>query len=131
MRFSMMAVLAFMALGIGCSAQAQIQDCDAGTQGEMNACAGKQLAALDAELNKHYKAQMTYLKGPAQKQAFKDAQVKWLAFRDADCLYQVGTREGSGSIWPLLQSQCLAEHTEVRVKQLKAYVACRQDGCPD
>ncbi|OCR21781.1 lipoprotein [Pseudomonas syringae] len=130
MRFSMMAVLAFMALGIGCSAQAQIQDCD-GTQGEMNACAGKQLAALDADLNKQYKAQMSYLKDAAQKQSLKDAQVTWIAFRDADCLYQVGKREDSGSIWPLLQSQCLAEHTELRVKQLKAYVACRQDGCPN
>jgi uncharacterized protein YecT (DUF1311 family) len=125
----MMAVLALMALGIGCSAQAQIQNCD-GTQGEMNACAGKQLATLDAELNKQYKAQMNYLKNPVRKQALKDAQVKWIAFRDADCLYQAGKPEDSGSIWPLLQSQCLAEHTELRVKQLKAYVGCREQGCP-
>jgi uncharacterized protein YecT (DUF1311 family) len=69
------------------------------------------------------------LKDPAQQQALKNAQIKWIAFRDADCLYQVGKPEDSGSIWPLLQSQCLAGHTELRVKQLKAYVACRQDGC--
>ena len=128
MRFSMMAVLTFMALGIGCSAQAE--DCDA-NQAAMNACAGKQLAALDADLNKQYKAQMNYLKTPTQKQALKEAQVKWIAFRDADCLYQVGKAKDSGSIWPLLQSQCLAEHTKVRVEQLKGYVACRQEGCPN
>jgi uncharacterized protein YecT (DUF1311 family) len=125
----MMVVSTLMALGVGCSASAHAQDCDA-NQAAMNACAGKELAALDADLNKQYQAQMSYLKTPTQKQALKDAQVKWIAFRDADCLYQVGKAEDSGSIWPLLQSQCLAEQTKVRVKQLKAYVACRQDGCP-
>jgi uncharacterized protein YecT (DUF1311 family) len=124
----MIAVLTLMALGIGCSAQAQ--DCDA-NQAAMNACAGKRLSALDADLNKQYKAQMTYLKNPAQKQALKNAQLKWIAFRDADCVYQVGKAEDSGSIWPLQQSQCLAEHTKVRVEQLKGYVACRQEGCPN
>jgi len=96
----------------------------------MNECAGKQYAALDAELNRQYKAQMSYLKTPAQKKALREAQKKWIAFRDADCLYQVGRREDSGSIWPLAQSQCLADQTKVRVEQLKAFVACRQEGCP-
>jgi uncharacterized protein YecT (DUF1311 family) len=130
MRFSMMAVLTFMALGIGCSASAQSEDCNA-NQAAMNSCAGKQLTTLDAELNKQYKSQMAHLQTPAKQQALKTAQQKWIAFRDADCLYQVGKAEDSGSIWPLLQSQCLAEHTKVRVEQLKAYTACRQEGCPN
>ena len=130
MRVSMIAVLTLMALGIGCSASAHAENCDA-NQAAMNACAGKQLYALDADLNKQYQAQMGYLKNPAQKQALKSAQQKWIAFRDADCLYQVGKAENSGSIWPLLQSQCLAEQTRVRVEQLKGYVACRQEGCPN
>jgi len=129
-RVSMIAVLTLMALGIGCSASAHAENCDA-NQAAMNACAGKQLYALDADLNKQYQAQMGYLKNPAQKQALKSAQQKWIAFRDADCLYQVGKAENSGSIWPLLQSQCLAEQTRVRVEQLKGYVACRQEGCPN
>ncbi|MBC3955468.1 MULTISPECIES: lysozyme inhibitor LprI family protein [Pseudomonas] len=127
MRFAITLLAALMALGIGCSAQAQ--DCDA-SQASMNQCAAKELAALDADLNTQYNAQMSWLKSPAKKQALKDAQRKWIALRDADCLYQVGKREGSGSIWPLLQTQCLAEQTRVRVTQLKAYVACRQEGCP-
>jgi uncharacterized protein YecT (DUF1311 family) len=129
MRFSMMAVLTFMALGIGCSASAQTEDCDA-NQAAMNRCAGKQLATLDAELNEQYKAQMAYLQTPAKKQALKGAQQKWIAYRDADCLYQAGKAEDSGTIWPLLQSQCLAEHTRVRVEQLKKYAECREEGCP-
>lgn len=127
MRFAITLLAALMALGIGCSAQAQ--DCDA-SQASMNQCAAKELAALDADLNTQYNAQMSWLKSPAKKQALKDAQRKWIALRDADCLYQVGKRESSGSIWPLLQTQCLAEQTRVRVTQLKAYVACRQEGCP-
>jgi uncharacterized protein YecT (DUF1311 family) len=126
----MIAVLTLMALGIGCSASAHAENCDA-NQAAMNACAGKQRSALDADLNKQYQAQMGHLKNPAQKQALKSAQQKWIAFRDADCLYQVGKAENSGSIWPLLQSQCLAEHTRVRAEQLKGYVACRQEGCPN
>jgi uncharacterized protein YecT (DUF1311 family) len=128
MRFSMMAVLTFMALGIGCSAQAE--DCDV-NQAAMNQCASKQLVELDAQLNAQYKAQMAYLQTPAKQQALKSAQQKWIAYRDADCLYQAGKAEDSGSIWPLLQSRCLAEHTRVRVEQLKVYGACRQEGCPN
>ncbi|MFY1663774.1 lysozyme inhibitor LprI family protein [Pseudomonas sp. Pseu.R1] len=127
MRYAMMAMGIFMTLGIGCSAQAA--ECD-DTQTSMNQCAGQQYAALDAALNTQYKAQMAFLKSPAQKKALQDAQKKWIAFRDADCLYQVGKREDSGSIWPMEQAQCLAEHTKVRVEQLKAFVACRQEGCP-
>lgn len=127
MRYAMIAVGMFMALGIGCSAQAE--DCST-TQTSMNECAGKEYAALDAELNKQYKAQMAYLKLPANKQKFQDAQKKWIVFRDADCLYQVGKREDGGSLWTLSQTQCLADHTKVRVEQLKALAACRQEGCP-
>lgn len=127
MRYRMTALGMFMALGIGCSAQAE--ECDA-NQASMNQCAGKEYTALDAELNTQYKAQMAYLTTPARKKALQDAQKKWIAFRDADCQYQVGKREDGGSLWPLSQTQCLSAHTKVRVEQLKTYTACRQEGCP-
>jgi uncharacterized protein YecT (DUF1311 family) len=127
MRYTMIAVGMFMALGIGCSAQAE--DCDA-TQASMNQCASKQYKALDDELNTQYKAQMTYLTTPARKKALQDAQKKWIAYRDADCAYQVGKREDGGTLWPLSQVQCLSEQTKVRVEQLKAFNGCRQEGCP-
>jgi uncharacterized protein YecT (DUF1311 family) len=129
MQFRMIAVGMFMALGIGCSASASAEECDS-TQAAMNQCAAKELATQDAALNAEYKAQMNYLKTPAKKQALQEAQKKWIAFRDADCAYQVGKREDGGSIWPLMQSQCLATQTKVRVEQLKSYTACRQEGCP-
>jgi uncharacterized protein YecT (DUF1311 family) len=127
MQCRMIAVGMLMALGIGCSAQAQ--DCDA-NQASMNQCASKEYAALDAELNTQYNAQMGYLKTPVRKKALQDAQKKWIAFRDADCQYQAGKREEGGSLWPLAQAQCLSAQTKVRVEQLKVYTACRQEGCP-
>ncbi|MBD8599729.1 MULTISPECIES: lysozyme inhibitor LprI family protein [unclassified Pseudomonas] len=127
MQYRMIAVGMMMALGIGCSAQAQ--DCDA-NQASMNQCASQEYKALDAELNTQYNAQMGYLKTPARKKALQDAQKKWIAFRDADCQYQAGKREDGGSMWPLVQAQCLSAQTKVRVGQLKAYTACRQEGCP-
>ncbi|MDB5981207.1 MAG: hypothetical protein JWQ69_2222 [Pseudomonas sp.] len=124
--------MALMTIGLGWAGMqlAQADECDA-DQSSMNACAGKDLARVDADLNTLYKAQMAYLKTPAHQQTLKNAQLKWIAFRDADCLYQVGKPEDSGSIWPLLHAQCLAAHTQVRVEQLKAYVACRAEGCPN
>ena len=122
MQCRMIAVGMLMALGIGCSAQAR--DCDA-NQASMNQCASKEYAALDAELNTQYNAQMGYLKTPARKKALQDAQKKWIAFRDADCQYQAGKREEGGSLWPLAQAQCLSAQTKVRLEQLKAYTACR------
>jgi uncharacterized protein YecT (DUF1311 family) len=127
MRYMMIALGMFMALGIGCSAQAE--DCDA-SQASMNQCASKEYAALDAELNTQYKTQMAYLTTPAHKKALQDAQKQWIAFRDADCAYQVGKREQGGSLWPLAQAQCLSAQTRVRVEQLKAYTECRDEGCP-
>lgn len=127
MQCRMIAVGMLMALGIGCSAQAQ--DCDA-NQASMNQCASQEYKALDAELNTQYNAQMGYLKTPARKKALQDAQKKWIAFRDADCQYQAGKREEGGSMWPLVQAQCLSAQTKVRVEQLKAYTACHQEGCP-
>lgn len=106
------------------------KDCDS-TQEAMNVCAADDFKAADKELNTLYKAQMDYLQDAKTKSAFKEAQRKWIALRDADCLYQVGPREDSGSIWALLQYSCETEQTKVRIEQLKKYVACRQDGCPN
>lgn len=70
MRISMTLLAAFIALGIGCSAQAE--NCDA-NQASMNTCAANKLAALDADLNKQYKAQMAWLQTPAKAGAQRRA----------------------------------------------------------
>lgn len=128
MRNWMMACVSILAM-TG-SAMAMAKDCDS-TQEAMNVCAANDFKAADNELNALYKTQIVYLQDAKTKSAFKEAQRKWIALRDADCLYQVGAREDSGSIWALLQYSCETEQTKVRIEQLKKYVACRQDGCPN
>lgn len=128
MGFKTTTALLMLGLMAGGAVQAA-DDCDA-NQASMNACAGKALSKADADLNTYYKAQVAYLKTPAKQQAFKDAQRKWLAFRDADCLYRNGKPEDSGSIWPLLNAQCKAELTRQRADQLKVFSQCRSDDCP-
>ncbi|WP_248796717.1 lysozyme inhibitor LprI family protein [Pseudomonas sp. MWU13-2105] len=129
MKYPLIAFLTVSLLGLAAGAQAA-DNCDA-NQASMNECAGKEFKQADDDLNRYYKTQMDYLKTPANKAALKDAQRKWLAFRDADCLYRNGKPADGGSIWPLLDLQCKTELTRQRAAQLKAYTECRDEtnGC--
>ncbi|MGY2287640.1 lysozyme inhibitor LprI family protein [Pseudomonas gingeri] len=131
MKYPVVAFLTFGLLGLAAGAQAA-DDCDA-NQASMNECAGKTFKKADDDLNKYYKIQMDYLKTPASRDALKDAQRKWLAFRDADCLYQTGKPADGGSMWPMVNLQCKTALTQQRAAQLKAYTECRSeyDQCPN
>lgn len=111
------------------TAQAQANGCDA-SQAAMNRCAAVELARLDRQLNETFKNQLAWLQDARKKLELRSAQRQWIIFRDADCLYQVGNLADAGSLGPMLQARCQAAHTEVRVRQLQAYTACRQEGCP-
>jgi uncharacterized protein YecT (DUF1311 family) len=105
-----------------------LKDCDA-NQMTLNLCSYHRYKALDAELNRLYQAQRARLKGTRLEQRFVESQRAWLRYRDADCLYQVGPREESGSIWPLEFNDCQSAHSRERIKLLKSFVDCRRDGC--
>jgi uncharacterized protein YecT (DUF1311 family) len=106
-------------------------DCSAPkTQADMNICSFQSYQKVDNELNVLYKDKLAWLQYPATKQRFVQAQKAWIAFRDSSCLYEVGPREESGTIWPLLQNGCMEALTKRRVAELKEYVACDEDGCP-
>ena len=96
----------------------------------MNICAYQSYKKADDQLNRLYQTKMAALHENSSKQRLKDAQKAWIAFRDASCVYEIGPREESGSIWPLLQNGCLEAFTTRRVSELKTYVACTEDGCP-
>ncbi|WP_366521676.1 lysozyme inhibitor LprI family protein [uncultured Marinobacter sp.] len=96
----------------------------------MNNCTGEMLEFYEDQLDHLYSIQMNHLQTESRKMLFKEAQLAWKSFRDKDCLYSVGKRENSGSIWPAARNACLAERTKSRVEQLEAYVACRDNGCP-
>jgi uncharacterized protein YecT (DUF1311 family) len=103
---------------------------EAGNQGEMNACATADFYEADLEMNELYKTQLYRLHDQAAAR-LRDAQRAWVKFRDAACLYEAGLESESGSIWPMDQNRCMTTHTKQRIEDLKSYVACTQNGCPD
>src|SRR5690606_29530836 len=93
--------------------QEALQDCDR-NQLTMNLCAAHRHQEADRALNLQYRQTLAKQPDDAARQRLRVAQRAWIAFRDKDCLASTGPREASGSIWPLLQSSCLARHTERR-----------------
>ena len=127
-------VMAFLTCGLlSLAAGVRAADDCAANQASMSECAGKAFKQADDDLNKYYKIQMDYLKTPARKAALTDAQRKWLALRDADCLYRNGKPEDGGSIWSVNNAACKTELTAQRAAQLKAYTECRDEyqSCPN
>lgn len=108
----------------------EIQCNPSGSQQELNVCAFEVFTIADDEMNRLYREQMAYLTQAPIKERLKAAQKAWLSYRDASCLYENGTREESGSIWPMAQSACEANLTRQRNLVLKEYIACRDNGCP-
>ena len=103
------------------------------TQTEMNICSWESYQRADAELNAAWSRASERAKESDRSAAEYDgptdahdrllaAQRLWLQFRDAHCLAENGTRENSGTIWPLLQNGCLEALTEARTAQLRQYV---------
>jgi len=101
-----------------------------GNQLELNQCAYFKFMKADADMNRLYKEQMSHL-SPEPKSSLIASQRAWLVYRDRTCLYETGPREGSGSIWPMLDALCREKLTTQRNSLLSSYVECRQNGCPE
>ena len=86
-------------------------------QNDMNICADKDYRKADAALNLTYK---DTLKGQDAHSTdlLRKAQRAWIAFRDAECVYQNVENEG-GSIYPMVYSGCLTRLTKIRIQQLR------------
>ena len=100
-----------------------------GTQFEINKCSSNDLQKLGVRLNYLYKKQITRVQGSPHEGRLRDAQSAWLSYIKADCFYQNGPSEESGSIWPYLQNVCMGEHFKQRIMFLKEFVDCTQEGC--
>jgi uncharacterized protein YecT (DUF1311 family) len=115
------AMLATPLLLAGAPAQADDADgidCNnAMAQNDMNICADKDYRKADAALNRTYK---DTLKGQDAHTTdlLRKAQRAWIAFRDAECVYQNVENEG-GSIYPMVYAGCLTRLTKLRTQQLK------------
>jgi uncharacterized protein YecT (DUF1311 family) len=94
--------------------------CIAGPGGEttmgMMACAGRERAAWDDQLNASYKL----LQGkttPTQASALKSAQQAWMAYRDARCGFEASRYEG-GTLSGVLAGDCLMRVTAERALEI-------------
>jgi uncharacterized protein YecT (DUF1311 family) len=107
-------------------------NCDeASTQLEMNICAGEDFKLADEELNRLYKEKMAALETKDSKDRLRDMQRAWVVFRDKACFYEAGPREEGGSGWLLDDAICMEYHTKKRIEDLKKYLECTQNGCPN
>lgn len=112
---------------------AYADDCDnATTQGDMNACAGRQYQAADKALNSVYQQITQRLKADADTQKLLvGAQRSWVTFRDAECEFAASGVSGA-SVYPLIHLNCLTAQTTSRTQALKQYLKCQEGdmGCP-
>jgi uncharacterized protein YecT (DUF1311 family) len=106
------------------AAEPQVDCARAVTQTDMNICAYRDYEAADRALNAAWSKAAAKARASGRNQFARllDAQRKWLAYRDAQCLAENGPREESGTIWPLQQNTCMQRLTEARTAQLREYV---------
>ena len=107
--------------------QSALQDCD-GDQMSMNLCAVQRRQQANEALNQQYEEMLATAVDDTARQRLRAAQRAGMVFRDQDCLSSVGLREEGGSMWPLLQADCLTRHIERRTEDLKLQ-ACGMEGC--
>ncbi len=110
------------------------QDCNPEDESQMgmNICADADYKAEDAKLNRAYREIVKRLSdSPEDKKLLQAAQRDWIAFRDAECAFATNDSK-DGSIYPMLLSQCLADLTAARTKQLGGYLDCEEGdmSCP-
>lgn len=112
------------AAGADCSAPA--------TQLDLNLCAARTQAGLDAELDGLYAEALARLgeDEPAQ-QLLADAQNAWRTYRDADCAFVAHPAEG-GSIQPIIVADCRADVTRARLAAVRSWLDCPEGdpACP-
>jgi uncharacterized protein YecT (DUF1311 family) len=90
------------------------------TQSEMNICASIAYQNADRKLNQVYRQLLPKLSA-ARKQKLISTQQAWIKFRDSSCEFETSAYEG-GSIAPMIYSNCLADVTEQRTKDLQRYL---------
>jgi uncharacterized protein YecT (DUF1311 family) len=78
----------------------------------------KAYKTADADLNKEYQRALRGLR-PSDARNLRDAQQKWIAYRDAVCKYEYGM-VGGGTIGPTIRVACLTRLTKERTVDLQA-----------
>lgn len=104
---------------------AQTVDCDtASDQAQINICADNAFKAEDSKLNAAY-GTLEKTVDPAARDALKDGQQKWIAYRDAWCAFEAGPA-GDGSIYAMNLANCMADITASQTIRLEAAGTCEE-----
>ena len=90
---------------------------DAMSTHEQLACAHKELKYWDTILNNEYKKLYKSLP-KEEKPRLKDAQRKWIQYRDSECTFEAYEMRG-GSAEGILRLGCTVHLTKARAKELK------------
>lgn len=116
LRFAVLAA-AFLSFA---AASAHAADCNLeGNTQQMLACVKNDLAREDKRLNEVYRKLTAALKEDEKAtNLLRDAQRKWIAFRDAHCTFEADEMRG-GTLEPVLLTDCLAIATGERAKFLE------------
>jgi len=120
-----------LSLALALAAQEPQLDCDnAMSQMEMNACAGQDFEAVDAELNRIWPGLIAharemdreidrrYDQRPGYEEVLRDAQRAWVTFRDAECTWSAYGEARGGSMESMSYNACRADLTRQRIRQL-------------
>ena len=93
-------------------------------QTSLNLCAAARLQASDRALNAAYAALANRVSGDGRP-FLKDAESKWIAFRDAQCEFEtLGSR--GGSIHPSVRDLCAVDLTEAQTRRLNGQLRCQE-----
>ena len=101
-----------------------------GTQRELNQCAGERLRHVTDEMDKFYQDQRSYLQSAESKSQLEASQKAWNSYAKYACLYESWPDNG-GTIEPMVEGLCMADLITQRIKTLKSYTECRENGCPN
>jgi uncharacterized protein YecT (DUF1311 family) len=99
------------------------------SQLEMNMCAEVDFERADADLNRIYREEVASAQQadreidasdhrPTSEVVLRQAQRAWIAFRDAQCIYEGYGEARGGSMEPMVYSGCRARLTRERIAQL-------------
>ena len=105
---------------------------NATTQTDMNACAAMDAHVADGRINRQWSATYAVMKkrdnadtsrggGPGYAAALLAAQRAWLQYREKQCVVE-GLEVSGGSMQPMVISNCRAQMTDARTKQLARLV---------
>jgi uncharacterized protein YecT (DUF1311 family) len=91
------------------------------SQAEMNEEAINAHKKADIAMTRVYKLVMEKMTTPEDKKSLLEAQRAWIRYKETHCQSYTNQFKG-GSITPLIYYSCLEDLTNIREKQLQAYI---------